>query len=186
MNQGKKHSTTNKNDVGNVESLLKGMSLNSPSEQLDGRIEKLTNPSDSFWNASWFPTMCVAAIFMVSGFAIGRMSAAASSVDSLAQNLTDNEASTNGAVADFPSPNLKQSDRRQEEPGTENSLASDDQTGNVRLIDQGLFLLDGKFPVRKFVALSKSRVKFVDPVTGEQREVDVPVRRSFISHSPGT
>ena len=88
---------------------------------------------------------------------------------------------SDGSVAANSEIELSEFDNSAEKLVNRNSLKSD-----VGLIDEGLFLMNGQIPVRKYTTIANETVTVVNPKTGKPVEVTVPVRKTIVTASVGT
>ncbi len=187
------------NDHTDVERLLEGMSLKHPSDSLDQRIGSLTRkqhpqhrPGTS--HSAWMLPAAVAASCLVCAF-IGFK--AGQAFPDRNESVALETASNTSADDDQSIPMVNSSDPQQpDSPGidiattTQNELRmgelrmGDEQ--EIQLIDEGLFLLDGRIPVRKYTAIKERQVQITDPKTGKPRLMNVPYQTSFVTPAQGT
>lgn len=179
--------------LSDVEHLLESMSLKAPSQSLDNCLAKLDQPvrrrelnHSRSWLSKWGLATAVGLTCLMTGFLFGRFSnrPLLTDGDSMANALPvaqDNQSAAATANTTTTS---------QLNVNNENSMASlpDESMTNskVRLIDEGLYLLDGKIPVRRYVAISEERIQVIDKESGAPIEIVVPVKKSFVQRAYGT
>ena len=157
--------------------LLQQMSLMSPPSTLDHAVRSMRprrSPNISLAAATGI--VCVAA-----GFLAGRMwpDQPSPMVGGLALNTS--------IAADHQDSALGSNDLAELDLALDSTAALNNREENqVRLVNEGLFLLNGKVPVRKYVARSKKIITVLDPETNTPVEMVVPVEKTVVAPSVGT
>lgn len=159
------------NELCDVEQLLGSMSLKSPSRSLNKKIASLDSPARWRRSNHLVVISAVAVIGIVGGFLLGRYSNIHSDGKQTAQSQD--------VASDKTSTFVESGRTRTNESAIRNA-------SEVRLIDQGLFFLNGDIPVRKYRAITRQSVHVIDPSTGEPVEIEVPVQRAFVTSALGT
>ncbi len=156
-----------------VEKLLKQMSLVKPPDALDRAVvESMHQPNPQVKLAphrrgpSWSVTVFAAISCALAGLLLGIV---------VAGDRSPNADAGGGAGTD----SIALTDI--------SSLTQFDMSGGaVYLRDEGLFLLNGSQPVKKYHATTLRQVKLTDADTGQKRTYEIPISQVVITPSPGT
>ena len=150
-----------------IEDLLRQMSLAKPSDSMDQRVTESIGPAVPATAPRVLGTFtwvwATAALFV--GFALGMVVPRGQ-----AERPVDNgiaSSALSGAAA------------------TPVTSAASLNASRVRLVDQGVFLLNGQQPVRTFRAITQHRIEATDPKTGEPVLIEVPMQKLIIAPSTG-
>lgn len=154
-------------DVQDVEALLRQMSLKEPGPV---RVETNAMTERRGPGGVRLREILIAISCLFAGVLLGRLDLAA---DPFGELLDKSQ-----VVASVDSSKLNSNNDRVAN-AQEPSVVSE-----VQLIDKGLFLVNGKVPVRKYESVSKKKVMVVDPVSGLQKPVLVPVKEVFMMAAP--
>lgn len=156
-------------EMNDVESLLRQMSLKGPAPHQVSKKPMLSKPLQ---NSVPLREFLIGLSCLFAGVFLGRMD--------LVPDATNEHLSGSRKVATLDGPRIGV-DGEQASSAEEASSIS-----NVQLIDKGLFLVNGKVPVRKYESVSQKKVMVVDPVSGQKKPVMIPVKEVFMMAAPCT
>ncbi len=160
-------------ELADVEHLLKQMSLKKPKV-----AAQPSAPNQAQRHGRYQRELLVAAACLLIGFLCGRIANVSSDQNSRTSIVTRN---LNGISKSPPQFSSNDSLTKKVASGV-----SPDSPSAVHLIDQGVFLINGQIPVRKYEAYLQKKIMFPDPRTGKPVEVAVPVREIVVASSPCT
>ena len=168
-----------------MECLLTSMSLKEPSLSLDIAIEELGQSNRmpevaAQFNVlqSWYGLAAVATAGILVGVLIGRNSMG------IEKEIQDPAAMV--AANDTDRNDLSLNDTQPlNQDGLANSISNSNSKSKISLVDQGLFFVNGRVPVRKYQAVSSESVQVRDAITGLHKQVIVPVRKTYVAPAPG-
>ena len=151
--------------LADVEHLLKKMSLKRPSNHV------VTSPGMSRYSRE----LAIALACLVAGILIGRIDYVFGFFDP--SNSSQNVVSENVETAATDDPHVDAEVKKNNEKPPRSK---------VQLIDKGMFLVNGEFPVRKYEAVTRKKVRVIDPESGQPIEVVVPVKEVIVTAAPST
>lgn len=174
-------------DVGDVEHLLMNMSLKSPSTTLDHSITNMINDSKDGsagrTNAlhSWSGLLAFASAALLAGFLLGRFTLGGNESEHPTAERVATDHSSMVTAAPTQSKNIEagNNEARNIEAGNIEELV------RISLVDKGLFFVDGRIPVRTYVAHSRKEIEVVEDSSGKRKRVSIPVRKTIVAPAPG-
>lgn len=166
----------NDRSLENVERLLRQMSLKRPNQNIATPIASGKRPKQARRILREF-AIAIACLLM--GILMGRISNDPNVNDTGNTNVPVAAVTSHNKSQTTPIQNKQLSGQRTEDKQTLDSKS------DVQLVDEGLFLVNGKYPVRKFTSISEETVSILDPETGEPVSVTIPVKKTVVTSSQG-
>jgi hypothetical protein len=176
-----------------LEQLLQQMSLKAPSDELDRRVQTTLNSAAHTTPsvrapiaAPWITHLLTAAAAMLIGITVGRVGSNTLSTGPATQSGLQQTTESTPAdlqAADLPLVDVQPNRFRMH---AETSAANRPIPASRTILgNESLVLLNGRHPVRSFESISSRTVKITDERTGEESQVEIPVRRIVLTESYG-